>query len=361
MTNLVIHPWQSGPTELIQYAIKHLHSQNDVDRRIAYLLLDVGVETLLKTFLTLPDEVTNSQLKFADRKQASIGGFHELVRGVGKAAGNKLNNINLSHIQYYHDLRNKLYHEGNGITVPPENINAYAKIAVELLKALLGVDLTDEYLKPEFDAQKSARISKLRAILEENYDLRNKALNELHEILLLVLEKHLPNFTLPSFSRRFIEISQKYLEEYIYEVNAIGECQYAYRMSDDKSSLMRYQKELANFINPLVKDEPMREIFFEKEKVLLIGSTLKTISILKNTISNYPQTQDIQYRALELLLPESKQWLEIFAQSSVPEYALVDPTLDEIEALEKAIANSKEVLTEISRIHIEIQKWLNNN
>jgi hypothetical protein len=65
------HPWQSGPTELISHAIEHLHNRTEFDNRIAFLLFDVGVETLFKTFLMLPDEVTGAKTSFQKRKDAA--------------------------------------------------------------------------------------------------------------------------------------------------------------------------------------------------------------------------------------------------------------------------------------------------
>jgi hypothetical protein len=76
------HPWQNGPTELIEYAIQHLHRETDFDKRLAFLLLDVGIETLFKTFLTLPTEVTHAQGNFSERKEAAEGNFYELIRGI---------------------------------------------------------------------------------------------------------------------------------------------------------------------------------------------------------------------------------------------------------------------------------------
>ena len=151
MTVVTQHPWQNGPKELIEYALQHLHKETDFDQRIAFLLLDVGVETLFKTFLTLPDSVTGAQTKFFERKKAAEGSFHELLNGVKAAAPSQLQGYNLSHIQFYHDLRNKLYHQGNGITVPTEKAKGYAELAVHLLKALLDVDLTQVLRKPELE------------------------------------------------------------------------------------------------------------------------------------------------------------------------------------------------------------------
>ena len=37
------HPWQSGSTELIEFALAQMHKGGDVDRRLAFIILDVGV------------------------------------------------------------------------------------------------------------------------------------------------------------------------------------------------------------------------------------------------------------------------------------------------------------------------------
>jgi len=143
------HPWQSGPTELIRYALDYLHHPSDFSQRIAFLFLDVGVETLFKTFLELPEEVTGAELSYGKRREAvEERSFHQLVKGVKEAAGERLDGINLAHVQFYHGLRNKLYHQGNGITVPVDHAKGYASIAVELLRRLLSVDLEQELDRP---------------------------------------------------------------------------------------------------------------------------------------------------------------------------------------------------------------------
>lgn len=166
MTVVTQHPWQNGPKELIEYALQHLHKETDFDQRIAFLLLDVGVETLFKTFLTLPDGVTGAQTSFHKRNEASKGSFHELVSGVEAAAPSRLQGCNLHHVQFYHDLRNKLYHQGNGITVPTKNAKGYAELAVRLLKALLDVDLTEVLQKPELEKAIKQQVDEVRNALD---------------------------------------------------------------------------------------------------------------------------------------------------------------------------------------------------
>ena len=109
------HPWQLGPTELIDFALERMYKGSDFDRRLAFLILDVGVETLFKTYLTLPDGVTQFQIKRGDRLAASEGNFHELLRGVQNSNPKKAAGLNFPYVEYYHNLRNTLYHQGNQV------------------------------------------------------------------------------------------------------------------------------------------------------------------------------------------------------------------------------------------------------
>ena len=202
------HPWQSGSAELISHALTHLHRQTDFDRRIAFLLMDVGVETLFKTFLTAPEKETKALGKFQDRKNAAEGNFYQLIIGVESAAGShRLAGFNFSYVQFYHDTRNKLYHDGVGITVPESDVEAYAKLAVELLKILLNVDLDDELNRPEIEARlKSAQQQKdeaKRLELSQQIGTVAKSRQDLAAIARIAIERVEPRLALPSFERRF--------------------------------------------------------------------------------------------------------------------------------------------------------------
>jgi hypothetical protein len=143
------HPWQTGPTELIEFALERMHKGSDFDRRLAFLVLDIGVETLLKSFLTLPESVVQAQIKRSERIEAAQGNFHELLRGVKDSSPKKASNINFAHIEHYHDLRNTLYHQGNQVmAVTMQQLDGYAKLAVELLRQYLDVDLSEELTSP---------------------------------------------------------------------------------------------------------------------------------------------------------------------------------------------------------------------
>lgn len=203
-------PWESGPAELIRYAVKHLHGQSEADQHIAFLLLDVGVETLFKTFLLLPDSVTGAATDFFVRKKAANGSFHDLVKGVEAAARHKLQPVNLDHVQFYHDIRNKLYHDGTGITVATENVNGYAHLAVALLEILLDVDITDELMKPEIEArirsEREAAIVKEREELQEEIATIADARRRLEAVAAEAIERVCPPLALRGFERRFKEL-----------------------------------------------------------------------------------------------------------------------------------------------------------
>lgn len=144
------HPWQVGPTELIEFALEHMHKGGDVDRRLSFLILDVGVETLFKTFLTLPEGVFKHQINREERSKAAKGNFPELLRAIQNSAPEKAPNILFSHIEHYHNLRNMLYHQGNQVTaVPMSQLEGYAKLAVDLLREYLDIDLSVNLKPPE--------------------------------------------------------------------------------------------------------------------------------------------------------------------------------------------------------------------
>lgn len=134
------HPWQSGPRELFQSAMDALQANDAVSQRIAFLLFDVCVETTLRTYLSLPDGASSSQLKHSEKRKYAVGNFHELTAGVGLAEKGQVRDVDMHHLKFYHAIRNHLYHDGNGITVPPEHVRGYETLAATLLKQLLAID-----------------------------------------------------------------------------------------------------------------------------------------------------------------------------------------------------------------------------
>lgn len=137
-----LHPWQSDIVQLVHLAAYHLSKDTAFDNRIAFLLFDVSIESIFKTYLTLPDEITNASVSYHKRKDAAQGNFHVLA-GTVKDATQKVEETEILHIQYFHDQRNKLYHQGTGITISQQSAVNYGKLVVVMLDKLLAVDLSD--------------------------------------------------------------------------------------------------------------------------------------------------------------------------------------------------------------------------
>jgi hypothetical protein len=159
------HPWQTVPAELICHAMEHLERDTEFDHRIAFLLLDLGVETLLRTFLGLPEAVTDVKSERSDRERAAKGNFPNLLKGVKAADPERITDGAIHHISRYHSHRNKLYHSGQDINVRAETTQHYARLAVALLNDLLRVDLTAQLAQLELGQALMEQIEKLEESL----------------------------------------------------------------------------------------------------------------------------------------------------------------------------------------------------
>ena len=204
---LISRPWQNGPVELISYGIEHMGRDTEFDLRVGFLLLDVGVETLFKTFLQLSDDVTGTKMNYGDRVKKSSGNFHELRRAVQSAGAHRLKGVRVEDVEFYHGIRNRLYHQGNGVTVERQNAESYAGLAIELLKRLLGVDLGSVVLtgdeKKEFEDTVNTMLSRLRNLVrsvETNLELTAERIDS--------------RLVMPSFRREFAEWASEATDAY---------------------------------------------------------------------------------------------------------------------------------------------------
>jgi hypothetical protein len=133
-------PWSSGPGEILQHGLALLRKDSDANRRLAMLSIDNSVELMIKTYLGLPKRVTGlsiSRAKYAEFSES----FPRLLDAIDEFASDKLTGIDLGEIEWYHRLRNQLYHQGNGLTVELQKVVVYAELARLLFKNLFGNEL----------------------------------------------------------------------------------------------------------------------------------------------------------------------------------------------------------------------------
>ncbi len=129
-------PWTDGPRELIQHAIDHLNLGSDADRRFAFISIDNSVELMMKTFLGLPERARGTKGPTRKILEEANESFPELLSLLEEFASAQIVGLGLDDIEWYHRLRNQLYHSGNGITVGRSQVEAYLQIALTLFNNL---------------------------------------------------------------------------------------------------------------------------------------------------------------------------------------------------------------------------------
>jgi hypothetical protein len=133
-------PWISGPREILQHGLSLLHEDSDRNRRLALLGIDNAVELMIKTYLGLPKRITGIQISRKDFAEISES-FPKMLDALEEHGGQYLDGIDLGDIEWFHRLRNQLYHQGNGLTVARDQVEVYAELAKLLFRNLFGDDL----------------------------------------------------------------------------------------------------------------------------------------------------------------------------------------------------------------------------
>lgn len=135
-------PWASGPAEILKHGLELLKKDSDTNRRLAMISIDNAVELMIKTYLGLPQRVTGLKIPRNEYQEFSES-FPKLLDALEKHANSKLGGIDLGEIEWYHRLRNQLYHQGNGLTVERDKAEVYAELANVLFANLFGFRLVE--------------------------------------------------------------------------------------------------------------------------------------------------------------------------------------------------------------------------
>ena len=122
-------PWSEGPKELLQHAVGHIAHDGDFDRRIAMISIDNAVELMVKTFLSLPRRKLGTKGPSRKQLEEASNSFPSVLDLLEEFAGERLTGVSLDEIEWYHRIRNQLYHSGNGITVEVARVQTYLSLA----------------------------------------------------------------------------------------------------------------------------------------------------------------------------------------------------------------------------------------
>jgi hypothetical protein len=141
-------PWASGVSEILKHGLTLLHQDTDTNRRLAMISIDNAVELMIKTYLGLPKRVVGFKISRKELDEISSG-FPDLLDGLERYGVSKLQGLNLGEIEWYHRLRNELYHNGNGLTVEREKVEVYSELAKLLFRNLFGYEVIHEPTKDD--------------------------------------------------------------------------------------------------------------------------------------------------------------------------------------------------------------------
>ena len=184
-------PWASGPAEILEHGLDLLSKDSDANRRLAMISIDNAVELIIKTYLGLPKRINGLKITRAEYQEFSES-FPKLLDAIEKYGTSKLGSLDLGEIEWYHRLRNQLYHQGNGLTVERAKVEIYGQLAVALFKNLFGIPLpisqnNSRYLLAEFisawaDFERAANDLSSYYYFDEDTKLRSlmSYANELH-------------------------------------------------------------------------------------------------------------------------------------------------------------------------------------
>lgn len=126
--------WIEGPKEILNHAIGHFEAGTPSDLRFALISIDNAIEVAIKAYLRYEKGLTRGEVD-------KLNSFHELLRKLQEKLDPPLEKDKAVNIVYFHDIRNDLYHNGNGMTVSKENVETALNIAYELFDRLFRVDM----------------------------------------------------------------------------------------------------------------------------------------------------------------------------------------------------------------------------
>jgi hypothetical protein len=133
-------PWTDGSKELLTHALDHLAGKSDFDRRVAFISIDNAVELIIKTFLGLPKRIKKCSGPNKKELDEAENSFPELLNILEKFNKDKIVGIKLEDIEWYHRIRNQLYHSGNcrGSAYSPTSGSTYSPRGFEVTAVSLG-------------------------------------------------------------------------------------------------------------------------------------------------------------------------------------------------------------------------------
>jgi len=137
-----LKPWARGPYELIRHADGHRAGGSDTDRRLALIGYDNAVEVCIDVYLKLHPKLKNGQTMSKAEVENHLANYHtklEFLDHYLESQGCRLDPP-IETVVWCHQLRNELYHSGNGMIPEEHVIRDASRAARAVFQFLFGVD-----------------------------------------------------------------------------------------------------------------------------------------------------------------------------------------------------------------------------
>ena len=179
-----LDPWSRGPFELIRHAQGHLEVAGDIDRRIALIGFDNAIEVCIDVFLNLHPKLRNGFEVTKERKSTALTNYHTKIEFFEeyRKSLSVTSNPSIESIIWYHQLRNELYHSGNGMVPEIHVIEGARDASLAVFEVLFGkkvssllglINETTDFVSATFPIQGNDQMEFLRTFIEFEQRLKS--------------------------------------------------------------------------------------------------------------------------------------------------------------------------------------------
>lgn len=147
-----LHPWASGPFELILHAEQHYQAGGDPDRRIALIGFDNAIEVSITTYLSLhPIQRGNRQYEKVDVERW-LKNYHTKLDFFEQECTQRQLQMKVlkSYVIWYHGIRNDQYHGGTPSIPNKDALKGIREAALWVFATLYDVPDVEQILETRY-------------------------------------------------------------------------------------------------------------------------------------------------------------------------------------------------------------------